>query len=114
MSDDIWILGIKMTKFGKHPDKDVVDLASEAAMAALQGRAPRAAACSSVALGAPTRANSAATKNALATSSVRMMSATVTPIFTRPPQANRYSGRFSINRATASPRFSPTDCAQRA
>ena len=34
-SDDIWILGIHMTKFGKHPDKDVVDLASEAAMAAL-------------------------------------------------------------------------------
>jgi acetyl-CoA acetyltransferase len=34
-SDDIWILGIYMTKFGKHPDKDIVDLASEAAMAAL-------------------------------------------------------------------------------
>ena len=27
MSDDIWILGINMTKFGKHPDKDTVDLA---------------------------------------------------------------------------------------
>jgi acetyl-CoA acetyltransferase len=35
MSDDIWILGIHMTKFGKHPDKDAVDLATEAAMAAL-------------------------------------------------------------------------------
>ncbi len=35
MADDIWILGIRMTKFGKHPDKDVVDLAAEAAMAAL-------------------------------------------------------------------------------
>jgi len=34
-SDPIWILGINMTKFGKHPDKDVVDLASEAVMAAL-------------------------------------------------------------------------------
>lgn len=34
-SDDIWILGITMTKFGKHPDKDVLDLASEAALAAL-------------------------------------------------------------------------------
>jgi acetyl-CoA acetyltransferase len=34
-SDDIWILGINMTKFGKHPDKDIVDLAAEAAMAAL-------------------------------------------------------------------------------
>src|ERR1700736_2015487 len=35
MSDDVWILGIHMTKFGKHPDKDLVDLASEAALAAL-------------------------------------------------------------------------------
>jgi acetyl-CoA acetyltransferase len=35
MADDIWILGINMTKFGKHPDKDIVDLASEAALAAL-------------------------------------------------------------------------------
>jgi acetyl-CoA acetyltransferase len=34
-SDDIYILGITMTKFGKHPDKDVVDLGAEAAMAAL-------------------------------------------------------------------------------
>ena len=34
-SDDMWILGINMTKFGKHPDKDVVDLAAEAALAAL-------------------------------------------------------------------------------
>src|SRR5688500_19056069 len=35
MSDDIFILGINMTKFGKHPDLDTVDLAAEAAMAAL-------------------------------------------------------------------------------
>ena len=34
-SDDIWILGIHMTKFGKHPDRDVVDLGSEAIMGAL-------------------------------------------------------------------------------
>jgi acetyl-CoA acetyltransferase len=34
-SDDIWILGINMTKFGKHADKDIIDLASEAALAAL-------------------------------------------------------------------------------
>ena len=33
--DDAWILGIYMTKFGKHPDRDTVDLAAEAAMAAL-------------------------------------------------------------------------------
>ncbi len=35
-SDDIWILGIHMTKFGKHPDKDVVDLGAEAIQAALK------------------------------------------------------------------------------
>ena len=34
-SDDVWILGIHMTKFGKHPDKDVVDIGAEAATAAL-------------------------------------------------------------------------------
>ena len=34
-SDDIWILGIHMTKFGKHPDKDTVDLAAEAVHGAL-------------------------------------------------------------------------------
>jgi acetyl-CoA acyltransferase len=34
-TDDIWILGITMTKFGKHPDEDIVDLASQAAMGAL-------------------------------------------------------------------------------
>jgi len=34
-SDDIYILGINMTKFCKHPDKDTVDLASAAALAAL-------------------------------------------------------------------------------
>jgi acetyl-CoA acetyltransferase len=35
MADDVWILGIYMTKFGKHPDRDTVDLAAEAALAAL-------------------------------------------------------------------------------
>jgi acetyl-CoA acetyltransferase len=35
-ADDVWILGIHMTKFGKYPDKDTVDLASEAALAALK------------------------------------------------------------------------------
>src|ERR1700737_4474215 len=34
-SDEVWILGIRMTKFGKHPDLDAVDLAAEAAMGAL-------------------------------------------------------------------------------
>jgi acetyl-CoA acyltransferase len=34
-SDEIWILGIHMTKFGKHFDKDLVDLGSEAIMGAL-------------------------------------------------------------------------------
>jgi len=36
MADDVWILGINMTKFGKHPDKDVIDLGAEAARAALK------------------------------------------------------------------------------
>jgi acetyl-CoA acetyltransferase len=35
-SGDIWILGIHMTKFGKYPDRDTVDLAAEASMAALK------------------------------------------------------------------------------
>src|SRR6476619_1379904 len=35
MAEGVWILGIRMTKFGKHPDKDTVDLAAEAAMGAL-------------------------------------------------------------------------------
>jgi acetyl-CoA acetyltransferase len=35
-SDEIWILGIHMTKFGKHPDEDMVDLAAEAVTGALQ------------------------------------------------------------------------------
>ncbi len=35
MSESVWILGITMTKFGKHPDKDPVDLASEAVLGAL-------------------------------------------------------------------------------
>jgi acetyl-CoA acetyltransferase len=34
-SDDIWILGIKMTKFGKHPQSDTIDLAAEAVIDAL-------------------------------------------------------------------------------
>ena len=34
-SDDIWILGIHMTKFGTHPDLDVVDLGAQAIMGAL-------------------------------------------------------------------------------
>ncbi|MEZ5262845.1 MAG: beta-ketoacyl synthase N-terminal-like domain-containing protein [Acidimicrobiales bacterium] len=34
-SDDIWILGINMTKFGKHKELDAVDLAAQAARAAL-------------------------------------------------------------------------------
>src|SRR5438045_2553477 len=36
MADDVFILGINMTKFGKHPDKDTVDLGAQAARAALK------------------------------------------------------------------------------
>jgi acetyl-CoA acyltransferase len=34
-SEDLWILGIHMTKFGKHPNEDPIDLASEAVLGAL-------------------------------------------------------------------------------
>ena len=34
-SEDVWVLGIHMTKFGKHPDKDIIDLSSEAVLGAL-------------------------------------------------------------------------------
>lgn len=34
-TNDIYILGINMTKFGKHTDKDTIDLASQAALAAI-------------------------------------------------------------------------------
>jgi acetyl-CoA acetyltransferase len=34
-SEDIWILGIHMTRFGKHPDEDTIDLAADAAVKAL-------------------------------------------------------------------------------
>jgi acetyl-CoA acyltransferase len=35
MGDSVWIVGASMTKFARYPDKDVVDLGAEAAMAAL-------------------------------------------------------------------------------
>lgn len=35
MTETVWILGINMTKFGKHLDKDIVDLGAMATMAAL-------------------------------------------------------------------------------
>ena len=34
--DEVWILGINMTKFGKHPERDIVDLGAEAIQAALK------------------------------------------------------------------------------
>src|SRR4029078_9983345 len=34
-TDNVWILGTYMTKFGRHGDKDLIDLASEAANGAL-------------------------------------------------------------------------------
>src|SRR6476661_11222395 len=35
MGDNVWILGATMTKFGRHGDKDLIDLASDAALGAL-------------------------------------------------------------------------------
>jgi acetyl-CoA acetyltransferase len=34
-SDDVWVIGTAMTKFGRFPDKDELDLASEVALGAL-------------------------------------------------------------------------------
>ena len=34
--NEVWILGINMTKFGKHPERDIVDLGVEAIQAALK------------------------------------------------------------------------------
>jgi acetyl-CoA acetyltransferase len=34
-ADSVWVLGIHMTKFGRHKDKDLTDLASEACLGAL-------------------------------------------------------------------------------
>ena len=33
--DNVWILGASMTKFGRYPDKDVIDIGAEAALNAL-------------------------------------------------------------------------------
>jgi acetyl-CoA acyltransferase len=35
MSDSLWVIGVSMTKFGRYPDKDLIDLGSDAALAAL-------------------------------------------------------------------------------
>jgi acetyl-CoA acyltransferase len=35
MGQTVWVLGASMTKFGRYPEKDVVDLGSDAALAAL-------------------------------------------------------------------------------
>jgi len=36
MSDAVWIIGTDMVKIGRYPDKDILDLASEAALGALR------------------------------------------------------------------------------
>jgi acetyl-CoA acetyltransferase len=35
MADSVWILGAAMTKFGRYPDKDILDLASDVALDAM-------------------------------------------------------------------------------
>jgi acetyl-CoA acyltransferase len=35
MSDSLWVIGVSMTRFMRYPDKDLIDLGSEAALAAL-------------------------------------------------------------------------------
>jgi len=40
--DEVWILGINMTKFGKHPERDVVDLGRRAVGKASRESKPKA------------------------------------------------------------------------
>src|SRR5438067_12969226 len=35
MADNVWLIGAAMTKFGRYPEQDVVDLASDAALDAM-------------------------------------------------------------------------------
>src|SRR5947208_778293 len=35
MAENVWIVGAAMTKFGRYPEKDVVDLASDASLDAM-------------------------------------------------------------------------------
>src|SRR5204863_6075047 len=35
MAENVWIVGAAMTKFGRYPDKDVLDLSSDAALDAM-------------------------------------------------------------------------------
>ena len=35
MAENVWVIGVHMTKFGQHKDKDALDLGSEAALSAL-------------------------------------------------------------------------------
>jgi acetyl-CoA acetyltransferase len=35
MAENVWIIGAAMTKFGRYPEKDVVDLASDASLDAM-------------------------------------------------------------------------------
>jgi acetyl-CoA acyltransferase len=36
MSRDVWLIGVAMTRFGRYADKDTIDLAADAALAALE------------------------------------------------------------------------------
>src|SRR5260370_40936537 len=35
MAESLWVIGVAMTRFMRYPDKDLIDLGSEAALAAL-------------------------------------------------------------------------------
>jgi acetyl-CoA acyltransferase len=43
VGSDVWVLGISMTRFGRYPDKDLIDLGSEAAINALDDAGVRMA-----------------------------------------------------------------------
>ncbi|MGV9799208.1 thiolase family protein [Mycobacterium sp. NPDC003449] len=58
MSENVWIIGASMTKFGRFPDKDLMDLASTAALDALADSGQQMSAMGLLALGNVYEANS--------------------------------------------------------
>ncbi|CAA0129949.1 putative acetyl-CoA acyltransferase [Mycolicibacterium vanbaalenii] len=58
MSESVWIIGTSMTKFGRFPDRDLLDLASSAALGALADSGQQMADIGLLALGNVYEANS--------------------------------------------------------
>ncbi len=57
MTDNVWILGASMTRFGRYPEHDTIDLASEAALGALDDAGATMAEMGVLAVGCLSEAN---------------------------------------------------------